>query len=79
VAPRNAPHATGAMVWGAEATSQHLFASSEPYNDNHHSGHHRAFDLNLPNQVLYEFDAGEAGDAMALNNQGWHLNGGYFV
>jgi hypothetical protein len=68
LAPRKQIHAAGAIVWGLGPTSDLLFASSEPQT-NERSGYHKAFDVHT--QVLaHDFDVGDAGDAMALDNEG---------
>jgi WD40 repeat protein len=69
VAPANASHSAGAMTWGLEGTSHYLFASSEPHDDDDYNGFHRAFDMNRKKHV-FDFDAKEAGDAMALDCHG---------
>jgi hypothetical protein len=69
VAPANSAHSTGAIVWGREGSSQYLFASSEPSGEDDCRGFHRAFDLNQK-KMAYEFDAKEAGDAIALSRHG---------
>jgi WD40 repeat protein len=57
------------MTWGLEGTSHYLFASSEPHDDDDYNGFHRAFDMNRKKHV-FDFDAKEAGDAMALDCHG---------
>ena len=68
VAPAGAQHSAGAMVWGAGATADYIFASSEPYGTEH-TGFHQAFDVHT-GKMAYSFDASEAGDAMALDSSG---------
>jgi len=68
VAPEGAQHSAGAMVWGAGATADYIFASSEHYGTEH-TGFHRAFDVHT-GKMVYKFDASEAGDAMALDSSG---------
>jgi hypothetical protein len=56
------------MVWGANSTPEFIFASSEPHNDDA-EGCHRAFDT-IKEVLVYEFDATEAGEAMAISPDG---------
>ena len=70
VAPAHSAQSTGAIVWGLEGTSHYLFASSESSGgDDNYTGFHRAFDLNKAT-FAYQFDANEAGDAIALSPNG---------
>ena len=69
IAPKAARQSAGAMVWGRERTQHVLFASSEPRDADDETGYHRAFDIHTQKQ-LYELDAQEGGDAMAIDPQG---------
>ncbi|KAJ6619960.1 WD40-repeat-containing domain protein [Mycena sp. CBHHK59/15] len=60
-------HVTGSIVWGCESTSHIIFASSEPKGVN--NGFHMAFDTDVE-KLAYQFDADEAGDALAVNPTG---------
>ncbi|KJA28082.1 hypothetical protein HYPSUDRAFT_197622 [Hypholoma sublateritium FD-334 SS-4] len=65
----NEPHHIGAIAWGSDASSNHLFASSEPTVDGIFDGLHKAYDLQSKS-VLYQFDAREAGDALCVGPSG---------
>ncbi|KAF9477384.1 WD40 repeat-like protein [Pholiota conissans] len=67
--PDGAPHVVGSMAWGLEATSSHLFASSEPVEPAHLIGTHKAFDIQ-ERKVVYQFDAAEAGDTLCVGSTG---------
>lgn len=69
VAPQHVQHSVGAIIWGQEASAGTLFASSEAQNTSDHSGYHVAFDPDQGRRV-YEFNAKESGDAMALDPDG---------
>lgn len=69
IAPKAAHQSAGAMVWGCERTQHVLFASSEPRDADDETGYHRAFDIHTQKQ-LYELDAKEGGDAMAIDPTG---------
>lgn len=66
--PVEAPHIVGAMAWGANPTSNHLFASSEPL-DSTFEGVHKAYDVQ-EKRPLYSFDAQEAGDTLCIGPTG---------
>ena len=70
--PDDAPHVVGSMAWGLEATSSHLFASSEPIEPAHLVGTHKAFDIQK-NKVVYQFDAAEAGDTLCVGPTGMYV------
>ena len=57
------------MVWGRESTSAYLFASSEPHVDVNFDGFHKGFDVE-EQKVIFDFDAGEAGDAICITQDG---------
>lgn len=61
-------HVVGDICWGREATSNFLFASSEPTDAEAFTGWHRAFDLTKEQPL--KLDATEAGDAIALDSLG---------
>ncbi|KAF6761646.1 WD40-repeat-containing domain protein [Ephemerocybe angulata] len=65
----------GEMRWGANTTVNHLFASSEPVRGHPvYEGVHRAYDVNgTRTRAMYKFDAGEAGDCMAVGPSGSNL------
>ncbi|KAH6915902.1 WD40-repeat-containing domain protein [Coprinopsis sp. MPI-PUGE-AT-0042] len=68
-------HAVGAFRWGSGVTASHIFASTEPcsgQNEGSLVGYHKAIDPRSRGQraILYDFDAKEAGDAMAVNPTG---------
>ncbi|THH20005.1 hypothetical protein EW146_g1268 [Bondarzewia mesenterica] len=75
VTPPSESHSTGAMIWGRECTSHILFASSEPREEWDVTGYHKAFDYGHQ-KLLYEFDAKEGGDAMALDPKGRAIQAG---
>ncbi|KAF9006059.1 WD40-repeat-containing domain protein [Cyathus striatus] len=62
-------HSVGAMAWGANASNNLLFASSEPLEGNESIGYHKAFDI-VHQRAVCDFDAREAGDSLALSNSG---------
>lgn len=62
---RGSPHMIGSIAWGCELTADHLFASSEPTKRTF-TGAHKAFDLQTQ-KTLYQFDAVEAGDVIAVD------------
>lgn len=68
VSKRGCRHNIGAMAWGCDSTSPHLFASTEPSGQGR-DGFHKAFDVSHQ-QCLYEFNADEAGDALGLDPNG---------
>jgi hypothetical protein len=72
---KHVDHCVGAMVWGLEATSGLLFASSEPHASDDHNlrGYHKAFDV-TNQKTAYQFDADEAGDAMCIAPDGMFYN-----
>ncbi|KAF9466108.1 WD40-repeat-containing domain protein [Collybia nuda] len=69
---KHSNHCVGAMVWGAESTSNVLFASSEPPLEHGPKGYHKAFDVG-GQRTLYQFDAHEAGDTMGISPDGTRL------
>lgn len=69
VVPQHVQHSVGAIIWGQEASADTLFASSEAQNTADYSGYHVAFDPDQGRRV-YEFNANESGDAMALDPDG---------
>lgn len=73
VAPLQAHHSVGAIVWGQGASADTLFASSESQSTTDHTGYHIAFDADQGRPV-YEFNAKESGDAMALDPDGSALS-----
>jgi hypothetical protein len=58
----------GSIAWGCEITADHLFASSEP-TQRTFTGAHKGFDLRTQ-KTIYQFDAEEAGDAIAVDPVG---------
>jgi len=66
------PPATGVMAWGAHSTSNLLFASTEPYDDDEFMGWHRAFDVHAQKTVI-KLGVNEAGDDMAIDPTGERL------
>ncbi|KAJ2934858.1 hypothetical protein H1R20_g2278, partial [Candolleomyces eurysporus] len=66
-------HIVGAICWGREATSNYLFASSEPTDADAFTGWHRAFDLAKEQPLGQKMDATEAGDAIAIDSLGTKL------
>ncbi|KAF8202254.1 hypothetical protein BJ912DRAFT_920642 [Pholiota molesta] len=71
--PVEAPHIVGAMAWGSNPTSTHLFASSEPLDSNStFEGVHKAYDVQ-EKKSLYSFDAKEAGDTLCIGPTGSNL------
>ncbi|KAI0068270.1 WD40 repeat-like protein [Artomyces pyxidatus] len=72
VAPADGAHCTGAMVWGCKASNDKIFASSEPKDSEEETGYHKVFDINR-GELLYELDAKESGDAMAIDAEGERL------
>lgn len=69
VAPPQVQHSVGAIVWGQGASADTLFASSESQGMDDYTGYHIAFDADQGRRV-YEFNAKENGDAMALDPDG---------
>jgi hypothetical protein len=69
VGPEGGHHSAGAMAWGSNLTSNLIFASSEPHNDEVDDGCHRAFDAHK-GTLAYNLDATEAGDAMDISADG---------
>lgn len=69
VAPPEAQHSVGALVWGQGASTDTLFASSEAQIMTDYSGFHAAFDPDQGRRT-YEFSAEESGDAMASDPDG---------
>ncbi|KAF8159542.1 WD40-repeat-containing domain protein [Crassisporium funariophilum] len=63
------PNVIGAIVWGTESTKDHLFASSEPCSPEVFEGIHKVFDLESQT-MIYQLDAAEAGDVIALDPTG---------
>ncbi|EIW79316.1 WD40 repeat-like protein [Coniophora puteana RWD-64-598 SS2] len=61
-------HATGAMAWGINSSSDMLFASSEPYNDAFRHGWHRGW--NIRTKDMIKFNVGEAGDDLVVDPSG---------
>ncbi|KAI9513082.1 WD40-repeat-containing domain protein [Russula earlei] len=72
VAPPEAQHSVGAIVWGHSASADTLFASSESHSMSDFGGYHVAFDPDQGRRA-YEFNATESGDAMALDPDGARL------
>ncbi|KAJ3512716.1 hypothetical protein NLJ89_g3357 [Agrocybe chaxingu] len=66
----------GALEWGSNSTAGHLFASSESASDppetRSFSAMHKAFDVEK-RSMLYQFNAKETGDALAVNPDGSKL------
>lgn len=54
------------MVWGDESTSGQLFVSTESVAEEPSDGFHTAYNVGT-NQILFDFDAKESGDAIALH------------
>jgi hypothetical protein len=69
VAPPHVQHSVGAIVWGQGASADALFASSESQSTTDYTGYHAVFDADQGRRV-YEFNAKESGDAMALDPDG---------
>lgn len=67
--PPESGSSVGAILWGREATSHFLFASSEADDGRELTGVHRAVDVNQY-KFVYTFSAEETGDAMAVDNDG---------
>jgi len=65
---RGSPHMIGPIAWGCETTADHLFASSEP-TQRTFTGAHKVFDLRTQ-KAIYQFDAEEAGDVIAVDPVG---------
>ncbi len=65
---RCSPHMIGPIAWGCETTADHLFASSEPTQQTF-TGAHKVFDLRTQ-KMIYQFDAEEAGDVIAVDPVG---------
>ncbi|KAF9054502.1 WD40-repeat-containing domain protein [Panaeolus papilionaceus] len=65
----NSANLVGSTLWGQGITANQLFASSEPELADDFSGVHKAFDVGH-NKPLYQFDAKEGGDDMALDSAG---------
>lgn len=61
-------HSVGAMAWGRSQTEGHLFASSEPEQEDY-TGFHKAFDVGAE-KIIYEFDEKGSGDAIAITDDG---------
>lgn len=72
VAPRGSDHAAGSTLWGEGPSKHLLFSSSEPSDENDHTGFHHAFDIRRGVQAV-QFDATESGDAAALSPDGTTL------
>ncbi|KAF9475003.1 WD40 repeat-like protein [Pholiota conissans] len=70
--PIDAPHIVGAMAWGAESTSNHLFASSEPLDPTDFTGAHKAYDIQNK-KIMYALNAMEAGDNICVGPTGTNL------
>ncbi|KAF8906207.1 WD40-repeat-containing domain protein [Gymnopilus junonius] len=67
-------HIIGSVAWGMGITANHLFVSSEPSNPDifvpeTFKGRHKVFDLGSW-ESLYELDATEAGDTLAVDPTG---------
>jgi hypothetical protein len=72
VAPPDADHAAGTVLWGCGPTEHLIYASSEPRNSDDEGkdqGSHRAYDMSLGRE-LFSFSANEAGDAGAISPDG---------
>lgn len=72
--PDRRPHIVGAMAWGSHSSSNHLFASSEPYDprsvlEPSFDGVHKVYDIHK-RTVVYQFDATEAGDSLCVDQGG---------
>ncbi|KAG6866593.1 hypothetical protein C0991_002081 [Blastosporella zonata] len=59
----------GAMAWGHGSSSNHLFASSEPLDQESYFGNHKAVDAERW-KVAYSFDESGAGDEIAVSTDG---------
>ena len=73
VVPPQVQHSVGAIVWGQGASADTLFASSESQSMTDCTGYHIAFDAGQGRRV-YELNAKESGDAMALDPDGTILS-----
>ncbi|THV05579.1 hypothetical protein K435DRAFT_961069 [Dendrothele bispora CBS 962.96] len=62
----------GAFVWGVDSSSGRLFASTEPQDEHEKKGYHRCFDIETQRRTI-QFDAKEAGDALAIDSVGQRL------
>ncbi|KAG2132813.1 WD40-repeat-containing domain protein [Suillus clintonianus] len=72
VAPPNADHAAGTVLWGSGLTERLVYTSSEPHDSDGEGkdlGFHRAHDISR-GRVLFPFSAKEAGDAGAVSPDG---------
>ena len=72
LAPSNSDYSVGALAWGRGASSSFLFASSEPKGDEI-SGIHRAVDVTRQ-KFVYTLSAKEAGDAIAVDDDGTNIH-----
>jgi len=68
---RFSKHMIGSMAWGSQSTANHLFVSSEPI-ERTFKGFHKVFEVESQT-LLYQFDAPEAGDVIALDSTGTTL------
>lgn len=72
VAPPNAEHAAGTVLWGCGPTERHIYTSSEPHDhdgEGKDNGYHYAYDMSR-SKPLFCFDAKESGDAGATSPDG---------
>ncbi|KAG1739962.1 WD40-repeat-containing domain protein [Suillus lakei] len=72
VAPPDAEHAAGTVLWGCGPTERFMYTSSEAHDSNGEGkdeGFHRAHDISR-GRVLFPFSAKESGDAGAVSPDG---------
>ncbi|KAG1769562.1 WD40-repeat-containing domain protein [Suillus placidus] len=72
VAPPDADHAAGTVLWGHGPTERFMYTSSEAHDPNGEGkdeGFHRAHDISR-GRVLFPFSANESGDAGAVSPDG---------
>ncbi|KAG1838795.1 WD40-repeat-containing domain protein [Suillus subalutaceus] len=72
VAPPDAGHATGTVLWGCGPTERLIYTSSEPHDsdgEGKDQGFHHAYDMSQGRE-LFPFSANEAGDAGAISPDG---------
>lgn len=72
VAPPNADHAAGTVLWGRGPTERVMYTSSEAHDPDgagKDQGFHRAHDISR-GRVLFPFSANESGDAGAVSPDG---------
>lgn len=72
VAPPDARHAAGTVLWGRGPTERFMYTSSEAHDsdgEGKDEGFHRAHDISR-GRVLFPFSANESGDAGAISPDG---------